>query len=72
MANHSFNPNVEVKPTEKGIGLYAKRQLAAGDPLLLSYGNLPNDFLFMDYGFIIPDNPHDRVQLRFGVDLVQV
>ena len=54
------------------MGLYAKRQLAAGDPLLLSYGNLPNDFLFMDYGFIIPDNPHDRVQLRFGVDLVQV
>ena len=43
-----------------------------GEPLLLSYGNLTNDFLFMDYGFVITNNPHDRVQLRFGTELVQV
>lgn len=47
-------------------------QISAGEPLLLSYGNLNNDFLFMDYGFIIPNNPHDRVALRFDVGLVQV
>ena len=40
--------------------------------MLLSYGNLTNDFLFMDYGFVISGNPHDRVQLRFGTELVQV
>jgi hypothetical protein len=38
----------------------------------LSYGPLSNDFLLMDYGFVIPDNPHDRVALRFEMDLVNV
>jgi hypothetical protein len=47
-------------------------QIEAGEPLLLSYGNLSNDFLFMDYGFIIDGNPHDRVTLRFDIDLMQV
>ncbi|GFH20538.1 NADPH:adrenodoxin mitochondrial isoform X1 [Haematococcus lacustris] len=46
--------------------------IAAGDALLISYGPLPNDFLLMDYGFLQPDNPHDRVQLRFDLDLIQV
>jgi hypothetical protein len=47
-------------------------QIAAGEPLLLSYGPLSNDFLLMDYGFVIPDNPHDRVALRFDMNLVNV
>lgn len=47
-------------------------QIAAGEPLLLSYGPLSNDFLLMDYGFLCPGNPHDRVTLRFDVDLLQV
>jgi hypothetical protein len=38
----------------------------------LSYGPLSNDFLLMDYGFVIPDNPHDRVALRFDMDLINV
>lgn len=63
---------IQVRPTPNGIGLYAKRALVENEALLLCYGELSNDFLFMDYGFIIPDNPHDRVQLRFGVDLLQV
>mmetsp|Transcript_24988 Transcript_24988/g.54325 ORF Transcript_24988/g.54325 Transcript_24988/m.54325 type:complete len:401 (+) Transcript_24988:697-1899(+) len=71
MANHSFTPNAEVLPTPNGVGLFAKRKVAADEPLLLSYGPLSNDFLFMDYGFIVPDNPHDRVQLRFDVGLLQ-
>ena len=29
MANHSFDPNVEVKPTDAGIGLFAKRQVGS-------------------------------------------
>lgn len=49
-----------------------RRQLEAGDPLLLNYGKLTNDFLFLDYGFVMDSNPYDRVQLRFGVDLIQV
>lgn len=73
MCNHSFTPNCEVLPTTSGaLGLFAKRKLEAGEPLLISYGNLSNDFLFMDYGFIIADNPHDKVQLRFDIGLLQV
>ncbi|GFR48096.1 hypothetical protein Agub_g9781, partial [Astrephomene gubernaculifera] len=72
MANHSFEPNAEVLPISGGaLGLFAKRKIAAMEPLLLSYGNLGNDFLFMDYGFIVPDNPYDSVQLRFDIGLLQ-
>jgi hypothetical protein len=38
----------------------------------LSYGPLSNDFLLMDYGFVIPSNPHDRVALRFDLALLDV
>ncbi|GLC45812.1 hypothetical protein PLESTM_001782700 [Pleodorina starrii] len=72
MANHTFAPNAEVLPLEGGaVGLFAKSKISAGEPLLLSYGKLSNDFLFMDYGFIMPDNPYDTVQLRFEVGLLQ-
>jgi hypothetical protein len=47
-------------------------QISEGEPLLLSYGPLSNDFLLMDYGFMVPGNPHDRVTLRYDVDLLQV
>lgn len=50
----------------------AVSQIAAGEPLLLSYGKLSNDFLLMDYGFVAPNNPHDRVALRFDVELIKV
>ncbi|KAG2438459.1 hypothetical protein HYH02_010913 [Chlamydomonas schloesseri] len=74
MANHTFSPNAEVLPLEGGggaVGLFARRAIAEGEPLLLSYGKLSNDFLFMDYGFIVEDNPYDTVQLRFDVNLLQ-
>ncbi len=47
-------------------------QIAKGEPLLLSYGNLSNDFLFLDYAFTVPDNPHDRVTLRWDLELLEV
>lgn len=73
MCNHSFTPNCEVLPTSDGaLALFAKRGLEAGEPLVISYGALSNDFLFMDYGFVVPDNPHDTVQLRFDVGMLQV
>ncbi len=47
-------------------------QIDAGQPLLLSYGALSNDFLLMDYGFIVHDNPYDTVAMRFDTDLFDV
>lgn len=40
--------------------------------MLISYGGLSNDFLLLDYGFLVPGNPHDTVQLRFDRGLVEV
>jgi hypothetical protein len=49
--NHSFEPNVQVKPGVGGAAvLTALAPLQAGTPLLKSYGALSNDFLLMDYG----------------------
>lgn len=47
-------------------------QISAGEPLLLSYGSLTNDYLLLDYGFVVPGNPHDAVTLRYDVGLLQV
>jgi hypothetical protein len=73
LCNHSFRPNCEVKPSgQGGVQLLSLRQLLPGEPLLINYGSLPNDFLLMDYGFLVEDNPHDTVQLRFDLSLVEV
>jgi hypothetical protein len=47
------------------LALVAARDLAAGEPIRISYGALPNDFLLLDYGFVEEGNPHDDVALRF-------
>ena len=39
---------------------------------MLNYGNLPNDLLLLDYGFVIPGNPFETVQLRFDPGLIEV
>jgi histone-lysine N-methyltransferase SETD3 len=71
ICNHSFEPNVEVRPGAAGaMELRALAPLPPGEPLLLSYGPLSNDFLLMDYGFIVPGNPHDRAALRFSAGLL--
>lgn len=71
IANHCFEPNVAVKPGPQGsVCLQALTPLSPGEPLLMSYGALPNDFLLMDYGFIIPGNPNDRAALHFTAGLL--
>lgn len=72
MCNHSFEPNAKIQGTSSGtLAMVTTREVAAGEPILISYGALPNDFLLLDYGFIIPDNPYDTVQLRFDRNLVE-
>jgi hypothetical protein len=49
--------NCEVLPHQfedgtSGAKLVASRAIAAGEPLLLSYGGLSNDIFLLDYGFI--------------------
>ena len=73
MCNHSFNPNCKLQPVDNGdLQLIAIQDIPQQQPLQLSYGNLSNDFLLMDYGFVVPSNPFDRVQLSFNLDLLEV
>lgn len=84
--------------------MFLLRPVKAGESISISYGDLLNDFLLLDYGahclqrtcsiptpssfaalcvialltmttgsagFIIADNPHDRVNLRFDLRLVE-
>ena len=62
----------QVKPRGEYVALIAKRSIMAGEQLEISYGALSNDFLLLDYGFTVSGNPHDRVSLRFGFELLQV
>lgn len=48
------------------------REVSKNLPLTLSYGNLDNDALLLDYGFFVRGNPHDFVGLQFTLDLIQV
>ena len=73
MCNHSFAPNCKLQTTGSGdVQLVTLQHIPQQQPLQLSYGNLSNDFLLMDYGFVMPGNPFDRVQLSFSLELLEV
>ncbi|KAL4434341.1 hypothetical protein ABPG75_000782 [Micractinium tetrahymenae] len=72
MSNHSFEPNAKVVPGPGGsMHMVALRELHAGEDVLISYGGLSNDFLLLDYGFLVPGNLYDTVQLRFDRGLIE-
>lgn len=33
--------------------------------MLLNYGRLSNDLFLLDYGFVIPSNPYDTIELKY-------
>jgi len=71
MANHSFSSNAEVLCEMDGsVSLLARRDLAPQEPVLVNYGNLSNELLLLDYGFLMDPNPHDRCALSFDMALV--
>eukprot|EP01036_Dinobryon_divergens_P028956 gene28956-37989_t len=47
---------------ERTICLRATRDIAAEEEITISYGdNFANRRLFSQYGFVLPENPHDRI-----------
>ncbi|XWS34440.1 hypothetical protein CRYUN_Cryun21dG0038800 [Craigia yunnanensis] len=71
MCNHSFNPNARILQEQDAgnpkmlIKVVAERDIKQNDPLLLNYGCLSNDFFLLDYGFVIPSNPYDYIELKY-------
>ncbi|CAM6009308.1 unnamed protein product [Sphagnum balticum] len=45
----------------------ADRNYAAGAQVFISYGRLPNTILALDFGFTLPFNPHDQVEVWMGL-----
>ncbi|KAL3510476.1 hypothetical protein ACH5RR_029877 [Cinchona calisaya] len=76
MCNHSFNPNAEIvqeQDTPNGrmlVKVIAGMQIKQDDLLLLNYGNLNNDLFLLDYGFVLPSNPYDCVELKYDSALL--
>ncbi|XP_019165065.1 PREDICTED: histone-lysine N-methyltransferase setd3 [Ipomoea nil] len=76
MCNHSFHPNAEiVQEREAGDGKMLVKVIAAehikrSDALELNYGCLNNDLFLLDYGFVVPSNPYDCIELRYDPALL--
>ncbi|XVE69022.1 hypothetical protein DITRI_Ditri09bG0116300 [Diplodiscus trichospermus] len=45
----------------------ADRNYAPGEEVLISYGNFPNATLLLDFGFTLPHNIRDQVQMRLNI-----
>ncbi|KAH9746177.1 SET domain-containing protein [Citrus sinensis] len=43
----------------------AETEIKQNDSLLLNYGCLSNDFFLLDYGFVMPSNPYDTIELKY-------
>ncbi|KAJ4973913.1 hypothetical protein NE237_007087 [Protea cynaroides] len=69
MCNHSFYPNAQIVQEEGAknmmVKVVAEKQIKRDDAITLNYGCLSNDFFLLDYGFVIPSNPHDTIELRY-------
>ena len=67
MMNHHPTGNahvVESADAPYGIMLKATMPIDAGDQILTNYGRFSNAELLLNYGFGIPENPHDFVTVR--------
>ncbi|XP_030447985.1 uncharacterized protein LOC115670766 [Syzygium oleosum] len=71
MCNHSFDPNARIvqeqgeEQPEMLVKVVAEKEIGANDPLLLNYGCLNNDLFLLDYGFVIPSNQYDTIELKY-------
>ncbi|GLT90569.1 hypothetical protein SLE2022_084950 [Rubroshorea leprosula] len=76
MCNHSFNPNAKIVQEQDKVNakmlikVVAERVIKQNDPLNLNYGCLSNDLLLLDYGFVIPSNPYDCIELKYDGALI--
>ncbi|XP_075077864.1 uncharacterized protein LOC107775460 isoform X2 [Nicotiana tabacum] len=76
MCNHSFDPNAEIVQEEENrnrnmlVKVVAGRQIKQNDLLLLNYGCLSSDLFLLDYGFVIPSNPYDCIELKYDAALL--
>ncbi|GAO50323.1 SET domain-containing protein [Saitoella complicata NRRL Y-17804] len=61
--NHSLEPHVEIKLTPSSFQVISTRSYQPGEQVFLSYGQHPNSFLQVEYGFAVPGNPYNEVRI---------
>ncbi|GLT88933.1 hypothetical protein SLE2022_069400 [Rubroshorea leprosula] len=47
--------------------VFADRNYAPGEEVLISYGKFPNATLLLDFGFTFPHNIHDKVEIQMDI-----
>lgn len=50
--------------------MIAGAEIKPDDPIELNYGCLNNDLFLLDYGFIVPSNPYDCIELKYDAALL--
>ncbi|XP_078160618.1 uncharacterized protein LOC144556019 isoform X1 [Carex rostrata] len=76
MCNHSFTPNASIvqerdaTSPNMSVKVVAKKEIEQNTPVTLNYGCLSNDLFMLDYGFVVPSNPYDQVELRYDDSLL--
>lgn len=73
ICNHSFNSNCNVDMIGNKFGeikLITTADVENGDMIYINYGNMSNDEYLLDYGFIIKNNPFDKIELKFDMALI--
>lgn len=60
--NHS-DTGCDPKADKKGYSVTADRAYKAGEEVFVSYGSHTNDFLLVEYGFILETNKNDAITL---------
>ncbi|XP_057777551.1 LOW QUALITY PROTEIN: uncharacterized protein LOC130996060 [Salvia miltiorrhiza] len=76
MCNHSFEANAKIIQEKEAskenmlVKVIAGAQIKQNEPLELNYGCLNNDLFLLDYGFVIPSNPYDCIELKYDPALL--
>ncbi|XP_059446299.1 uncharacterized protein LOC132177845 [Corylus avellana] len=68
MCNHSFNPNSRIVQEQDAgmlVKVVAETVINQNESLVLNYGCLNNDLFLLDYGFVMPSNPYDNIELKY-------
>ncbi|KAL6189897.1 hypothetical protein ACLB2K_036298 [Fragaria x ananassa] len=71
MCNHSFKPNARILQDQDDrnkkmlVKVVAETEIKQNDCLELNYGGLSNDLFLLDYGFVVPSNPYDCIELKY-------
>lgn len=65
--NHSPLDACRIKITASGFNVFATTPYKSGDQLLFCYGPHSNEFLLAEYGFVLPSNSYDSIDVSSSI-----